>query len=106
MNDSNSEIGTAIVTSCGIQFCDKIYSATKAIEEQWFEKAHVFSSWFVTVAFKPEDLTVLYMYHHDEIIECREIVLSEFSDSKLEKYFKSIQRMKRQKSKVRFPKHT
>lgn len=88
----------AMVTARGIRFSGCVYSCSKAIREQWFELAHIYGGWEIQVYFNPLNLKVIYLrIDEDEIEQCNSIENQMFTGSKLEKYFHSIQQLKRQR---------
>ncbi|SDJ52755.1 hypothetical protein [Paenibacillus naphthalenovorans] len=92
--------GIAVVTAGGIRFLDKSYTCPLAIQERWFEKAHLKGFRFVPIYYLSNELSQIYFLHDDEIVTCYEIHRGQPSFQKLEKYFSSIQRLKRQRARI------
>jgi hypothetical protein len=92
--------GIAVVTARGIRFLDKSYTCPLAIQERWFEKAHLKGSWFLPIYHLSNELSQICFLHDDEIITCYEIHIGQPPFRKLETYFKSIQRLKRQRARL------
>jgi hypothetical protein len=91
----------AIVTSRGICFRGRYYSCDRAIRECWFEKAHINGEWPMIVNFNPFDIEnlVMYDYENDEWDMCNLVNFQSMTGKKLDKYFESIQKLKRLKHK-------
>lgn len=92
--------GIAVVTANGIRFLDKSYTCSLAIQERWFEKAHLKGFWFMPIYYLSNELSQIYFLQEDEIVICNEIHRGQPPFQKLEKYFKSIQRLKRQRARI------
>jgi hypothetical protein len=89
----------AKVTEQGICFKGKRYSCIRAIREQWFETAQICGGWMVQVYFDPSNLKVIYLIDEEEGMEaCNMIEIHMSESSKIEKYFRSIQKLKRLRS--------
>lgn len=98
--------GVAVVTPNGIRFLEKSYTCTLAIQERWFERAHQKSIWFLPIYHLINELSQIFFLHDDEIITCYEIQSGQPSFQKLEKYFRSIHRLKRQRVRIIKPNTT
>lgn len=90
--------GIAVVTATGIRFLDKSYTCSLAIQECWFEKAHTSGYWFIAIYYLSNGLSQIYFIYDEEIVTCYEIHRERISFEKLEAYFKSIQRLKRERA--------
>lgn len=90
----------AKVTAYGILFQGCVYSSPRAIRERWFELAQLYGGWSIQVYFRPSNLKLIYIKteEDDEVEECYVIENQMFAGSKLEKYFHSIQQLKRVRS--------
>ncbi|MNC17319.1 hypothetical protein D3C75_651940 [compost metagenome] len=98
--------GVAIVTANGIRFLDRSYTCPLAIQERWFERAHLQGLWFISIYYVSNKLSQIFFLHDDEIITCYEIQSGQPSFQKLEKYFRSIHRLKRQRVRIIKPNTT
>ncbi|MGM0881382.1 MAG: hypothetical protein ACQEXQ_10125 [Bacillota bacterium] len=88
----------ALVTSRGIRFQYVYYSCSMAIREQWFEYARRYGSWKVKIYFNPQNTSVIYLENEGEFEEKALPIQNDmFKGSKLEKYFSSIQYLKRER---------
>lgn len=90
-------IGAAQVTPKGIIFLGLYYSSYQAIREQWYEKASESGKWTIEVYFDPINLSKIFyriMNSFDEFEECNVLQPKTLKGSKLDKYFKSIQKLK------------
>jgi len=95
--------GIAVVTANGIRFLDKSYTCPLAIQERWFERAHLKGFWFIPIYYLSNELSQIYFLHDDEIVIFYEIHREQPPFQKLEKYFRSIQRLKRQRARITKP---
>jgi hypothetical protein len=89
--------GVANVTNIGIQFVGNYYSCSRAIRERWFELSWIKGSWEIGIQFDVADLSKIYLNDglSDEMEVCHEIIRQTVSGEKLERYFNSIQKLKR-----------
>jgi hypothetical protein len=96
MHSYNSS-GRALVTPRGIMFLNSYYSCSRAISGQWFEIAQQHGDWNIEVMYNPEEYTRILIKSvvATSEVEVAELVIpEEISGSKLEKYFRSIQKLK------------
>lgn len=97
---SYNSIGIATITSRGIKFNSLFYSCSRAISEQWYEHAKLHGETQIMVFYNNSDLSKIWIQLVNSVFEIEEtevaylLVREEISDSKLEKYFESIQKLK------------
>jgi len=97
-------IDIARVTWRGILFRGLYYSCSTAISQGWFEKARIYGTWRVVIQFSPENLEIIFLIRQDQVEseKCNRIIRQHMCPTKLDKYFDSIQRLKRERSKVKY----
>ncbi|MCR8633208.1 Mu transposase C-terminal domain-containing protein [Paenibacillus radicis (ex Xue et al. 2023)] len=92
-------LGVATVTERGIQFQANYYSCPEAISRKWFEQARAESKWEVFVAYNTSDLSKILIFSvpDNEWIIANIIIINDVSNAKLQRYFRSIQKLKRRR---------
>ncbi|NHN31613.1 hypothetical protein [Paenibacillus agricola] len=92
----------AKVTCRGIFFRGCYYSCAKAIREKWFELARNYGGWTIQVEFNPENLQSIFLRleEFDEFEQCNIIIKQKQCQTKLDKYFQAILKLKREKVKA------
>lgn len=85
----------AEVTAWGIQFRGCLFTCSIAIRERWFEFAQLLGGWSVKVYFNPSNTNTIFLRIDDEMERCYSVNSQIFVGSKLERYFQTIQKLKR-----------
>lgn len=104
---SNYFTGIATITARGINFLDMYYSCSMAISKKWYEQAQLHGESQITILYDATDLTKIWIRvvnvedELDEIEVANVVIREEISNSKLEKYFESIQKLKSLRNKKR-----
>lgn len=96
------EIASAIVTPRGIHFQNIYYSCPTAIKGRWFELAWVNGSWEISILYDPESTLETILIDgppNGEREVCNSIRKEDLSGQKLERYFSSIQQLKKRRRK-------
>jgi hypothetical protein len=93
---NSKAFGIALVTERGIVFQDLYYSSDVAIKEQWFERARREGAWEVSILYSQTERSKILLIepHSYQIIICNLIERNTVSGQKLERYFRSIQKLK------------
>ncbi|GFZ94035.1 hypothetical protein GCM10008018_45620 [Paenibacillus marchantiophytorum] len=98
--ESYNSIGIATITSRGISFNSLFYSCSRAISEQWYEYAKLHGETQIMVLYNNSDLSKIWIQLVNSRFEIGEtdvaylLVREEVCNSKLERYFESIQKLK------------
>ena len=87
--------GCGRVTARGIYFKGKRFTCSRAIREQWFEKAAFNREWRIKIYYRLESDSIVYIADDLGGLEaCNQIDISNsISDIKLQQYFESIQNL-------------
>lgn len=93
----------ARVTWKGILFRGLYYSCATAISQEWFENARVYGGWKIRVHFTPGNSEIIYLERQNQVEpeKCYRIIRQNISPTKLDKYFESIQKLKRERNNAR-----
>lgn len=91
------KIGVAIVKNTGIQFGGNFYSCSRAIRERWFELAWKYGNSKISIHYDTTDISRIYLHDKmtDEWDVCWIIIRQSLSGEKLQRYFDSIQKLKK-----------
>ncbi|MCU6709740.1 hypothetical protein M6D81_13640 [Paenibacillus sp. J5C_2022] len=91
--------GMATITPKGIRFRNLYYSCPRAISERWFEIAKISGGWNIKILYNPVNFKLIFLEtkNEDEMERCDLIEHHMYQNSKLEKYFLSIQKLKRKR---------
>ncbi|RAV19110.1 hypothetical protein [Paenibacillus contaminans] len=86
----------ARVTAKGIFFRGLHYSCTRAIREQWFEKATHKKSWKITIYYEPGQSEGIYIWDSERGFEFCNLVMphNTWSHYQLQRYYESLQKLK------------
>lgn len=90
--------GIATVTPKGVRFRNLYYSCPRAISERWFENAKISGGWDIKILYNPVNFKLIFLEEENEEEDpeiCYLIEYHMYQNSKLEKYFRSIQKLKR-----------
>lgn len=106
MNLNLNAFGIGRVTDSGIIFKDLYYSCDTAIKDHWYERARSQGSWDVLIIFNENSLdrVLLIEPHRNQQVVCNIIQQNSVSGEKLERYFRSIQKLKAVHSKYQYKK--
>jgi|GEM_PF-4379174 len=63
----NNKIGTAKLANKGILFNKKYYFSIYAIRQRWFELAHVYGNWKLSVYYNPLDNSTIYFINEEQV---------------------------------------
>ncbi|MFX3636686.1 MAG: hypothetical protein ACE3L7_13890 [Candidatus Pristimantibacillus sp.] len=88
--------GIAAVTPKGVRFRNLYYSCPRAISERWFENAKISGGWDIKILYNPVDFNLIFLEGENdgELESCYLVEYCMYQNSKLEKYFRSIQELK------------
>ncbi|MED5017452.1 hypothetical protein P9847_09030 [Paenibacillus chibensis] len=89
--------GCARVTASGIVFKGARFTCSKAIREQWFERAAFEKEWRVRIVYSlNKELSAIFIVaSNGDLEKCNQIVGTKRpSDVKLQLYFQSMQKLK------------
>ncbi|MFH5181587.1 Mu transposase C-terminal domain-containing protein [Paenibacillus sp. TAB 01] len=86
----------ARVTAKGIYFRGLYYSCTRALREQWFEKATHKKSWKITIYYEPGQSEGIYIWDSERGFEFCNPVMPQntWSHYQLQRYYESLQKLK------------
>lgn len=88
--------GVAIITPKGISFQNVYYTCPRAIRERWFEFAKINGVRRVGILYNPVNSKLIFVVDNEEGFEvCNLIEKHMYKGSKLEKYFRSIEKLKK-----------
>ncbi|MNW33019.1 hypothetical protein D3C74_99740 [compost metagenome] len=86
----------ARVTAKGVLFRGLHYSCTRAIREQWFEKATHKKGWRITIYYEPGQSGGLYIWDNEIGFEVCNLIMPQntWSHYQLQRYYESLQKLK------------
>lgn len=90
-------LGFGVITPKGIRFQNLYYTCPRAIKERWFELSKINGAWRVEILRNPVNFKLIFLVRVDgeELEICNLIEYHMYKGSKLEKYFRSIEKLKR-----------